>query len=144
MLAHPIGSSSRQRPGFLRLSCVDRSNAPANLWRVFMSVYTHTHTQCRFSKSKPGGESVAALFSSSAEIVRNANSRLHNSTYTELRGIECSFHEGVLSLRGIVHSFFLKQLAQVMVADIRGVAVVSNHLEVRSRGIPGLAARSSF
>ncbi len=78
------------------------------------------------SKHAAGQRSILPI-----EIVRDALSVLQASTYSQLRNIDCDFREGVLTLRGIVSSFFLKQLAQVTVADIRGVEVISNRLEVR-------------
>lgn len=81
--------------------------------------------------NKTSVRSVTKLPVATAEILRSAIERFQDSTYTQLRTIDCDFHEGILTLRGIVTSFFLKQLAQVTVADIRGVEVVFNRLEVR-------------
>lgn len=64
-------------------------------------------------------------------VLHNVTSALQSSTYAQLRNIDCEFREGVLTLRGIVSSFFLKQLAQVTVASIQGVEAISNRLEVR-------------
>jgi osmotically-inducible protein OsmY len=44
--------------------------------------------------------------------------------------IECYDHEGVVTLRGRVPSYYLKQVAQELVGRVPGVEVVSNHLEV--------------
>lgn len=57
--------------------------------------------------------------------------RLGKSGYHQHRRITFDFHEGVLTLRGIVSSFFLKQLAHVLVADVDGIDEVANRLEVR-------------
>jgi hypothetical protein len=64
-------------------------------------------------------------------ILEKAHDRLKQSSYPQLRRIACEFHEGVLILRGIVGSYFIKQLAHVLVADCVGVEEVSNRLEVR-------------
>jgi hypothetical protein len=56
--------------------------------------------------------------------------RLKRSPYRELRGIDCDFHEGVLSLRGRVPSFYLKQVAQTLITDVDRVVEINNRLEV--------------
>ena len=70
--------------------------------------------------------------STGAAIVENAAHRLRHSSYPQLRKITCEFHEGVLTLRGIVSSFFIKQLAHRAVADVSGIDMVANRLDVRS------------
>ena len=57
-------------------------------------------------------------------------SRMDRSGYCELRGVSCSFHEGVLTLRGHVPSYYLKQLAQSLAFDLEGVQELNNRLEV--------------
>jgi len=57
--------------------------------------------------------------------------RLAQSGYHQHRRVVLDFNEGVLTLRGIVSSFFLKQLAHVLVADVVGIEEVANRLEVR-------------
>lgn len=59
--------------------------------------------------------------------------RLRESHYHGLRSVECEYHEGILTLRGEVVSFFLKQMAQVLVARTEGVEQIVNHLRVPSR-----------
>lgn len=57
-------------------------------------------------------------------------SQMRKSGYYELRGVSCDFHEGVLTLRGTVDSYYLKQLAQSLVFHLKGVQELSNRLEV--------------
>jgi hypothetical protein len=57
-------------------------------------------------------------------------SRLRASLYPELRRVRCDFHEGVLTLRGRVSSFYITQLAQALAARIPGVEEVVNRIEV--------------
>jgi len=64
-------------------------------------------------------------------ILDGVGHRLGQSRYPQHRRITFDFHGGVLTLRGIVSSFFLKQLAHVLVANIQGVDEVANRLEVR-------------
>jgi BON domain len=74
----------------------------------------------------------ASCASTGTTILENAAHRLRHSSYPQLRKITCEFHEGVLTLRGIVSSFFIKQLAHRTVADVSGIDMVANHLDVRS------------
>jgi len=65
------------------------------------------------------------------EPARLAESRLRGSSYPELRRVRCDFHEGVLTLRGRVSSFYITQLAQALAARIPGVEEVVNRIEVK-------------
>ena len=66
-----------------------------------------------------------------AQVVQaQAQSRLRKSGYHQLQLISCEFHKGVLTLRGRVSSFYLKQVAQTLVNQLDGVAEVNNRLEV--------------
>jgi osmotically-inducible protein OsmY len=73
------------------------------------------------------------------KTVKMAEDRLRNSAYLELRNISCDIHEGVLTLRGRVPSYHLKQLAQALVHEIEGVLELNNQLDVVA---PGDARRS--
>ena len=64
-------------------------------------------------------------------VLVTAGQQLQRSSYPQLWKIACEFHEGVLTLRGIVSSFFMKQLAHVAVADVSGVKKVANRLDVQ-------------
>ena len=59
-----------------------------------------------------------------------AEARLLNSPYLELRRVSCEFHEGVLTLRGDVPRYCLKQIAQNLVSPVNGVVEVANRLTV--------------
>jgi osmotically-inducible protein OsmY len=65
-----------------------------------------------------------------------AESQLCHSGYYELHYIACSFHEGVLTLRGCVSSYYLKQLAASLVCQVAGVEEISNRLEVVPPPLP--------
>ena len=52
------------------------------------------------------------------------------SGYHELHLVSCEFHEGILTLRGRVSSFHLKQVAQELVRQMDGAEEVNNRLEV--------------
>jgi osmotically-inducible protein OsmY len=65
-------------------------------------------------------------------IAAIAKARLQADSHTTLRGISCKAERGVLVLEGRLGSFFQKQLAQEIVANIEGVMQVINHIEVVS------------
>jgi osmotically-inducible protein OsmY len=72
------------------------------------------------------------LYAMAREIIlENAGGRLRSSSYPPLWKITCDFCEGVLTLHGVVGSYFLKQVAQTAVVDVEGVNEVANRLEVR-------------
>jgi hypothetical protein len=73
----------------------------------------------------------AALFQEIAEIAQQV---LRQSSYIELRDVACEFSGGILTLRGRVPSYHLKQLAQASVAQVPGVVEVHNRVEVVTPG----------
>jgi osmotically-inducible protein OsmY len=70
-------------------------------------------------------------FSKEKQVVQaEAQSRLCTSGYYELQLVSCDFHEGVLTLRGRVSRFYLKQVAQELIRRMDGAEEVNNRLEV--------------
>jgi len=63
-------------------------------------------------------------------VQAEAHLRLRNSGYHELCLVSCDFYEGVLTLRGQVSSFHLKQVAQELMRRLDGAAMINNYLEV--------------
>ncbi len=59
-----------------------------------------------------------------------AKMRLLRSGFRELHSLSCEFHEGVLTLRGTVSSYYLKQVAQRILRGTTGVIEINNRLEV--------------
>jgi osmotically-inducible protein OsmY len=57
-------------------------------------------------------------------------SRLHGSPYLALRDIGCTYEGGVLTLQGRLPTYYLKLMAQSVVADVEGVTTVVNCIEV--------------
>jgi osmotically-inducible protein OsmY len=55
---------------------------------------------------------------------------LASSSYVPLRHLQCECHQGRLILRGQVPNFYLKQLAQALVAEVPGVSEVHNRIVV--------------
>jgi osmotically-inducible protein OsmY len=66
-------------------------------------------------------------------VQTDAQSQLRNSGYPELRLVSCEFHEGVLTLRGRVSTFYLKQVAQTLIRELDGVEQVNNRVEVAAQ-----------
>jgi hypothetical protein len=64
-------------------------------------------------------------------ILDNARRRLLRSPYPQLWKVTFEFFEGVLTLHGVVDSYFLKQLAHVAVVDVLDIYEVINQLHVR-------------
>lgn len=56
--------------------------------------------------------------------------QLQNSSYPQLRKLECHCHLGKWIIQGKVSSFFLKQAAQEAIAHLQGVEQIDNRLEV--------------
>jgi osmotically-inducible protein OsmY len=59
-----------------------------------------------------------------------AENKLRHADYMCLRQIRCEYHEGVLTLRGAVPTYHLKQIAQTLVCSLNGILEVNNRLEV--------------
>jgi osmotically-inducible protein OsmY len=75
----------------------------------------------------------AALFREIAETARTA---LRRSPYFELHDLSCDYSGGILTLRGTVPTYYLKQIAQTSVANVPGVVEVHNRVEVASPSAP--------
>jgi osmotically-inducible protein OsmY len=63
-------------------------------------------------------------------IEEAAEGRLRRSSHLVLRDIGCTCREGVMTLRGYLPTYYLKQIAQHMVAEIDGVRGIINQIEV--------------
>jgi osmotically-inducible protein OsmY len=79
---------------------------------------------------RPLREGESGLSKEKQSLQAEAQWRLRNSGYRQLHLVSCGFHEGVLTLRGQVSSFYLKQLAQMLLRELHGVGEIDNRLEV--------------
>jgi osmotically-inducible protein OsmY len=61
---------------------------------------------------------------------QNVLSTLKSSGYAQLRSLECDVEDGVVELSGCVPSFYLKQMAQVVVMRLSTVKEVRNQVLV--------------
>jgi CheY-like chemotaxis protein len=64
------------------------------------------------------------------DVSEMAESRLRGHSYLALRHVSCVYRDGVLTLRGCLPTYYLKQLAQTAVAPIDGVERIDNEIEV--------------
>ena len=55
---------------------------------------------------------------------------LAESSYRYLRRVHCAYEDGVLTLRGGMPSFYMKQTLQALVAKVDGVKQIVNLVEV--------------
>ena len=63
-------------------------------------------------------------------ITRRAQQRLRDSSFVSVRRLTCDVHEGMLTLRGRVPSFYTKQVALSLVAEVEGVEEITDRVEV--------------
>jgi osmotically-inducible protein OsmY len=66
----------------------------------------------------------------SLKLAERARQRLRAQPYRQLWMIVCECHEGLLTLRGAVSSYYLKQVAQAAVVSLDGVEEIINRVEV--------------
>lgn len=63
-------------------------------------------------------------------VTRRAERLLTECGYRPLCAISCTFQEGTLTLRGRVPTYYMKQVAQTLVAKLDEVHRIDNRLEV--------------
>src|SRR5262245_66655352 len=74
--------------------------------------------------------SVPRLYHPDVDIAATARQRILRSPYRAVHDVECEYYEGIMTLRGRVSSYFLKQMAQEAVGKLPGVEIIANHIEV--------------
>ena len=65
-------------------------------------------------------------------ILEGAESCLRSNSYLALKNVTCDYCEGVLTLRGCLPTYYLKQIAQTAVARVAGGVRIVNEIEVVS------------
>ena len=63
-------------------------------------------------------------------IVDRLRRRFHDSMYVSLRGIECEFENGVLTLHGALPRYYVKQVMLSLMEDMEGVERIEDRVEV--------------
>jgi len=66
-------------------------------------------------------------------IEEEANKRVQQSLYPELKKIVCTFRHGILTLYGVVPSFHVRQIAQELIQGISGIEIIDNQLVVATK-----------
>lgn len=64
------------------------------------------------------------------QMAAAAEALLHSSPYLPLQNLSCDYLDGVLTLRGQVPTFYLKQLAQARLKGLTGVEAINNQIDV--------------
>jgi osmotically-inducible protein OsmY len=77
-----------------------------------------------------GGDLRSPITEGGRQVETATRLALHQSPYPELWHVTCEYHEGILTLRGHVSSFYMKQIAQTIVQHVEGVERVVNRVEV--------------
>jgi osmotically-inducible protein OsmY len=71
-----------------------------------------------------------SLAPANSNVAERAESRLRCNSYLALRNVSCEYREGVLTLRGCLPTYYLKQVAQAAVDHLEGVHRIVNEIEV--------------
>jgi hypothetical protein len=71
------------------------------------------------------------------DVVRLAQARLRNTPYSALRQVQCEITDGALVLRGCLPSYFLKQMAQEVLAEHAGILGIDNRIQVEQHAPAG-------
>jgi hypothetical protein len=79
------------------------------------------------------GPGAAAAPVRGADAAAWAECRLRGARYSVLRRVSCEYRAGVLTLRGRLPSYFLKQMAQALLAGTEGVGRIDNRIEVTAQ-----------
>lgn len=56
--------------------------------------------------------------------------KIQRGEYQQLRHLSCEVNEGCVTLSGVLHSYWLKQIAQAAVQKIPGIQLVKNQIIV--------------
>jgi len=63
-------------------------------------------------------------------IEDQAQQRMNQSLYPEVKRIVCSYRDGTLTLYGTVSSLYARRIAEQLVEDLQGIEVIDNQLAV--------------
>ncbi|HKB39824.1 MAG TPA: BON domain-containing protein [Gemmataceae bacterium] len=81
--------------------------------------------------SRPEPRSAPAFRAEPARGVgEQAESRLRSNSYLALKNVSCEYDGGRLILRGCLPTYYLKQIAQEVVAGVTGVTEIVNQINV--------------
>ena len=63
-------------------------------------------------------------------VAKLAESRLRCHSYLALKNVSCEYQQGRMILRGWLPTYYLKQVAQEVVAHVDGVTLIVNEISV--------------
>lgn len=68
-------------------------------------------------------------------VLEGAERSLRCNAYLALKNVSCEYHDGTLTLRGCLPTYYLKQMAQTAVSRIEGIGRIVNKIEVVSASL---------
>jgi osmotically-inducible protein OsmY len=68
--------------------------------------------------------------SNARDLEEEAQKRMQQSLYPEVKRIACVYRNGALTLSGIVSSFYARRIAEELVKDLEGIDIVNNELVI--------------
>jgi osmotically-inducible protein OsmY len=77
-----------------------------------------------------GADAAAGLVPAPRNVAERAEGRLRCNSYLALKNVTCEYRDGVLTLRGCLPTYYLKQVAQAAVDRLDGVERIVNEIEV--------------
>ena len=90
-------------------------------------------TSLNTKRCELGGGGVRTIEQIARRTIDLAQGKLHNCGYAALGRLRCRYYEGVLSIRGKVPSYYLKQVAYTLLRDVEGVEEYSDQIEVAAQ-----------
>jgi hypothetical protein len=84
------------------------------------------------AKGPRNASSVALDAAHSYRQLNEIRSRLGAQPYRPLRNVAVDYRNGVVTLRGVLPSYYLKQVAQCVVQRVAGIRRIDNFVEVKS------------
>jgi osmotically-inducible protein OsmY len=105
---------------------------------AFLFVASQEDAMLTMSRPYRNKEGATARGRTQLPIEELAERQLRGNSYLALKNLSCEYRDGALVLRGLLPTYYLKQLAQEAVAHVEGVARIENQIQVLA---PDLRAR---
>jgi hypothetical protein len=96
--------------------------------RLFFSLPSKKDAMLTFQPGK--AHPIPSLHVTQFTLTKMAERKLHSQPYQPLKNVSCDWLDGVLVLQGCLPSYYLKQVAQEVVARLEGVDAVDNRIRV--------------
>jgi hypothetical protein len=84
--------------------------------------------------SRTRGGFIVPLLTEPSNLSDRAEGLIRGNAYLALKNVSCDFRDGVLTLRGCLPSYYLKQVAQTTVVGLEGVDRIVNLIQVVGTG----------